>query len=58
MLSQQYGSTAFFELDHPATQQAKRLALTKLGSADNLTLIPVDLTKQSIFEVLRVRHFH
>jgi methyltransferase (TIGR00027 family) len=57
MLSQQYGSTAFFELDHPATQHAKRLALTKLGSADNLTLIPVDLTKQSIFEVLRASSF-
>ena len=57
MLSQQYRSTAFFELDHPATQQAKRLALTKLGSADNLTLIPVDLTKQSIFEVLRGSSF-
>ena len=57
MLSQQYRSTAFFELDHPATQQAKRLALTKLGSADNLTLIPIDLTKQSIFEVLRASSF-
>jgi len=32
MLSQQYASTAFFELDHPATQEAKRLALTKLGA--------------------------
>ena len=48
---------ANFELDHPATQQAKRLALTKLGNADNLTLIPVDLTKQSIFEVLRGSSF-
>jgi len=57
MLSKQYGSTAFFELDHPATQQAKRLALTKLGSDNNLTLIPVDLTKQSIFEVLRGSSF-
>jgi len=57
MLSQQYRSTAFFELDHPATQQAKRLALTKLGSADNLTLIPIDLTKQSIFEVLGASSF-
>jgi methyltransferase (TIGR00027 family) len=57
MLSQQYLGTVFFELDHPATQQAKRLALTKLGSADNLTLIPVDLTKQSIFEVLRGSSF-
>jgi O-methyltransferase involved in polyketide biosynthesis len=45
MLSQQYESVTFFELDHPATQQAKRLALTKLGHANNLTLIPIDLTK-------------
>ena len=57
MLSQQYASTAFFELDHPATQQAKKSALTKLGSANNLTLIPVDLTKQSVFEVLRSSSF-
>jgi methyltransferase (TIGR00027 family) len=57
MLSQQYVSTAFFELDHPATQQAKRLALTKFECAKNLTLIPIDLTKQSIFEVLRGSSF-
>lgn len=57
MLSQQYVSAAFFELDHPATQQAKKSALTKLGSANNLTLIPIDLTKQSVFEVLRGSSF-
>jgi methyltransferase (TIGR00027 family) len=57
MLSQQYASAAFFELDHPATQQAKRLALTKLGHANSITLIPIDLTKQSIFEVLRSSSF-
>jgi methyltransferase (TIGR00027 family) len=57
MLSQQYASTVFCELDHPATQQAKRLALTKLGRASNLTLIPIDLTKQPIFEVLRGSSF-
>lgn len=57
ILSQQHVSTAFFELDHPATQQAKKTALTKLGSANNLTLIPIDLTKQSVFEVLRGSSF-
>src|SRR5215469_15874296 len=57
MLSQQYASTIFLELDHPATQQAKRLALAKVGRAKNLTLIPIDLTKQSISEVLRDSSF-
>lgn len=57
MLSPQYVSTAFFELDHPATQQAKRLALTKLERANKLSLIPVDLTNQSIFEVLHSSSF-
>ena len=52
MLSQQYVGATFFELDHPATQQAKRSALTKLGSAKNLTLITVDLTNDSVAEAL------
>ena len=57
MLSQHYASTIFLELDHPATQQAKRLALVKLGRPNNLTLIPIDLTKQSISDVLRGSSF-
>jgi O-methyltransferase involved in polyketide biosynthesis len=52
MLSQQYGSTAFFELDHPATQEAKRLALTKLGSADNLTLIPLGQKIETVERII------
>jgi methyltransferase (TIGR00027 family) len=52
MLSQQFTSVAFFELDHPATQRAKRSALIKLGHPNNLTLLPIDLTRQSVSEVL------
>lgn len=49
MLSEQYKNVVFFELDHPATQRAKRAAL---HSSDNLTLLPIDLTRQSIADVL------
>ena len=49
MLSEQYKNVMFFELDHPATQQAKKSAL---HGADNLALLPVDLTKQSISDIL------
>ncbi len=57
LLSQQYAGVAFFELDHPATQRAKKSALKKVGSANNFTLIPVDLTKDSIVEALRASPF-
>ena len=53
LLSPQYRGAAFFELDHPATQRVKKSALTTLGSSPNFTLIPIDLTKESIVEALR-----
>ena len=49
MLCEQFKKVEFFELDHPATQQAKRAALQ---SINNLTLLPIDLTNQSVFDVL------
>jgi methyltransferase (TIGR00027 family) len=52
ILARKFDSAVFLELDHPATQQVKRAALRKVGGADNLILIPVDLTKQSIGQAL------
>jgi methyltransferase (TIGR00027 family) len=52
MLSKQYKDVSFFELDHPATQQIKEKALLKLTQPKNLSLLPVDLTKQSILDIL------
>lgn len=52
ILARQFGRAVFLELDHPATQQIKRVALNGMGSPSNLTLIPVDLTKQAIDPVL------
>jgi len=49
ILSEQYREAAFFELDHPATQKAKRAALRDVN---NVTLLSVDLTRQSIGEML------
>jgi methyltransferase (TIGR00027 family) len=52
ILSQQHRDIVFFELDHPATQKAKANSLKKLNQSDNLILIPVDLTRKSIFDAL------
>jgi methyltransferase (TIGR00027 family) len=54
MLSEQYKNMAFFELDHPATQRAKKAAL---HNANNLTLLPIDLTRQSVSDVLHGSSF-
>ena len=40
----------FLEIDHPATQKPKQSAFPK---KQNLSLVPADLTKQSIADVLR-----
>ena len=52
ILARKFDSAVFLELDHPATQQVKCAALRKVGGADNLILIPVDLTKRSIGQAL------
>ena len=52
ILSKEYKNVAFFELDHPATHKVKKTAITKLGELNNLTLIPADLTKESILDSL------
>ena len=52
MLHGKYKDVAFFELDHPATQAVKRRALEKMGRGGNLSLPPVDLTKQTLTAAL------
>jgi len=52
MLARKFSGATFLELDHPATQWIKRVALKKIGETSNLTLIPMDLTKQSIGRAL------
>lgn len=52
ILSREYKAASFFELDHPATQRAKKAALDKLGSGGNLAMVPIDLFRDSIAEVL------
>lgn len=52
ILATEYTNITFFELDHIATQQVKVSALNDLSINTRLTLIPIDLTKERIDEVL------
>lgn len=48
-----YAQARFWEIDHPATQQVKRKALTAQGlPGDNLCLIPQDLARESLRNAL------
>jgi methyltransferase (TIGR00027 family) len=49
------GAIRIFELDHPATQKAKKERLSELNVElpKNLELIPVDFEKETIAEVLK-----
>ena len=52
-LHREYPTIRFIEIDHPATQQAKRAGLKALGGTDeNLRLIPLDLTRSSMERAL------
>ncbi len=42
----------FFELDHPATQAAKRRGLDALGFSSSLTLLPIDLHRATLGDTL------
>lgn len=53
-LSKRYDHVTFFEVDHPATQAAKKNALFESeDQSPQLCLLPVDLTKKSLAEELR-----
>lgn len=48
-----YAQANFWEIDHPATQRVKQKALAAPGlTGDNLSLIPLDLTRESLRETL------
>ena len=52
-LARELHHVSFFELDHPATQGAKRACLDSLaGNPEELHLVPVDLTHRSLASVL------
>lgn len=47
-LAEEFREIRFIELDHPATQQIKAAALQQWGCPPNLTLQPLDLTRNAI----------
>jgi methyltransferase (TIGR00027 family) len=48
-LHRELPQTRWWEIDHPATQRFKRAALEQHGgTGDNLTLLPVDFTQQTL----------
>jgi len=48
----EFPSVKFFEIDHPATQAAKRTGLDSLGFASSLTLLTADLRRAAPADVL------
>lgn len=44
----EFPSVNFFELDHPATQTAKRHALDHLGHSSSLALLPADFSRADL----------
>lgn len=48
LLHRKYPGLHWIEVDHPATQRCKAEALAGLGKADNLTLLQIDLARQSL----------
>lgn len=51
-LAADFPNVRFVEVDHPATEKVKRRGLEALGSPPNLELLPVDLSKVSLEQVL------
>ena len=51
-LAPEFTGVNFFEIDHPATASLKAKGLAKMGPRDNLHLIPEDLGKRKLVDVL------
>jgi methyltransferase (TIGR00027 family) len=51
-LAPEFGGVHFFEIDHPATAHLKAKGIAALGQRDNLHLIPEDLGKRQLVDVL------
>ncbi|MCG8349161.1 MAG: SAM-dependent methyltransferase [Chloroflexales bacterium] len=53
-LHRQFSQVHWWEIDHPATQRCKRVALDRHGGVQrNLQLLPVDFTRQTLATVLQ-----
>jgi methyltransferase (TIGR00027 family) len=51
-LAPEFTSANFFEIDHPATARLKAKGIEAMGVRDNLCLIPEDLGKRKLVDVL------
>jgi len=51
-LAPEFSSVNFFEIDHPSTARLKARGIEAMGRRDNLCLIPEDLGKRRLVDVL------
>ena len=51
-LTPEFASVNFFEIDHPSTARLKARGIKAMGQRDNLCLIPEDLAKRKLRDVL------
>ncbi|MHC4309410.1 MAG: class I SAM-dependent methyltransferase [Planctomycetota bacterium] len=52
-LAPEFAGVSFFEIDHPATARLKAKGIKAMGQQDNLHLIPEDLGKRKLVDVLK-----
>jgi methyltransferase (TIGR00027 family) len=52
-LAPNFPDVNFFEIDHPATARLKAKGIKEMGRYDNLHLIPEDLSKRKLVDVLK-----
>ena len=52
-LTPNFPDVNFFEIDHPATARLKAKGIKEMGQSDNLHLIPEDLSKRKLVDVLK-----
>jgi len=52
-LAPNFPDVNFFEIDHPATARLKAKGIKQMGQYDNLNLIPEDLSKRKLVDVLK-----
>ncbi len=52
-LAPEFPAVKFFEIDHPATARLKIVGIETMGQRDNLHLIPEDLSKRKLVDVLK-----
>jgi methyltransferase (TIGR00027 family) len=53
-LAPEFTGVNFFEIDHPATARLKARGIEAMGQRDNFHLIPEDLGKRKLIDVLKV----